>query len=245
MVKSQPLELGWLTIRAPALNCGANNGYGHSKLQVFACIRIWYVCIPFMIVSHEATLRTFRTALAETNDLIWDRMLGIDTAGDDCRPTAYHVLRKILAALPLQPDDVFIDIGCGRGRVLCLAAQRPIARAAGVEITPHHAAAAQRNLQRLRGRKAHDSSVFCGSAADFDLSGGTVFYLYNPFGGALFAQVAGNIRDAAMRGQRPVRLVYVNPVCRDVLDATDWLSAPDVIYADRAGKPAALLYRSL
>lgn len=189
-------------------------------------------------------MRTIRTALTEANDRVWDAMLGIETAGDDCRPTAYHVLRKILAALPLQPDDVFIDIGCGRGRVLCLAARQPIARAAGVEITPHHAAAAQRNLEQLRGRQTRDCSVFCGSAADFDLSGGTVFYLYNPFGGALFAQVAGNIRDAAKRGQRPVRLVYVNPVCRDVLDTSDWLSVPDVIYADRAGKPAALLYRS-
>lgn len=189
-------------------------------------------------------MRTIRTALAETNDLVWDRMLGIDTGGDDCRPTAYHVLRRLLAAVPLQPDDCFMDIGCGRGRVLCLAALRPIARAAGVEITPQHAAAAQRNLATLKGRKARDYGVLSGSAVDFDYTGGTVFYMYNPFSGPLFDAVAGKIRDSAQRGKRPIRLVYVNPVCRDVLDKSGWLTEPEVIYTDRAGKPAALLYRS-
>ncbi len=189
-------------------------------------------------------MRAIRTALADAADRISDGLLGIDTGGDDCRPTAYHVLRKVLAAVPLQPDDCFMDIGCGRGRVLCLAALQPIARAAGVEITPQHAAAAQRNLEHLRGRKASAYGVITGSAADFDCSGGTVFYLYNPFSGALFEQVAGNIHAAAKRGGRPIRLVYVNPVCRDVLEASSWLATPEVLYADRAGRPAALLYRS-
>jgi SAM-dependent methyltransferase len=189
-------------------------------------------------------MQSIRTALADSADRVWDGMLGIDTGGDDCRPTAYHVLRKLFAALPLNADDCFMDIGCGRGRVLCLAARMPIARAAGVEITPHHAAAAQRNLETLRGRKAGTFGVMEGSATDFDCSGGTVFYMYNPFGGALFAQVVGNIRASAERAKRPVRLIYVNPVCRDVLDAADWLSKPETLYTDRAGNPAALLYRS-
>ena len=189
-------------------------------------------------------MRSIRTALADSADWVWDGVLGIDTGGDDCRPTAYHVLRKVFAALPLGAGDCFMDIGCGRGRVLCLAARYPIARAAGVEITPQHAAAAQRNLERLHGRKARTFGVMAGSATDFDYSGGTVFYMYNPFSGALFEQVVGNIHAAAKRGGRPIRLIYVNPVCRDVLDASSWLVKPDVLYCDRAGKPAALLYRS-
>ncbi len=187
---------------------------------------------------------TLRTAVTDTVDRLWDASLGIDTGGDDCRPTAYHVLRRILGRIDLQPDDSFMDIGCGRGRVLCLAARQPLARAAGVEITLEHAAAAQRNLERMRGRKARAFGVMAGSAVDFDCSGGTVFYLYNPFSGQLFADVIGNIRDSAKRGGRPIQLLYVNPVCRAVLDGADWLQPPEVLYTDRAGKPAALRYRS-
>jgi len=189
-------------------------------------------------------MRTLRSALVDANDHVWDGVLGIETSGDDCRPTSYHVLRKLFAALPLQPDDSFMDIGCGRGRVLCLAALQPIARVSGVEIVQHHAEAAQRNLARLRGRKAQAFGVMAGSATDFDCSGGTVFYMYNPFGGDLFASVVGRIGDSIRRGQRPAQVVYVNPVCRDVLDHSAWLQAPEVLYSDRAGKPAALLYRS-
>jgi SAM-dependent methyltransferase len=189
-------------------------------------------------------MRTFMNRLAGVNDKAWDVMLGIDTYGEDCQPTAYHVLRKLLAKVPMQPDDSFVDIGCGKGRVLCLAAQQPIARAQGIEITPEHATAAKRNLERLKGKKAKEINVMLGSATDFDYAGGSVFYLYNPFGGDLFGQVVSNIRDGVKRGKRPVRVVYVNPVCRDVLDKSDWLKAPEVIFVDRAGREAALLYHS-
>jgi SAM-dependent methyltransferase len=190
-------------------------------------------------------MRSIRKALTDGVDRMWDGVLGINTGGDDCRPTAYHVLCKLFTAVPLVADDCFMDIGCGRGRALCLAARHPIARAVGVEITPAHAAAAEANLVTLRGRHARDISVVTGSAADFDCSGGTVFYMYNPFGGALFEQVAGNIRRSAAQAKRPIRLIYVNPVCRDVLDNADWLAAPQTLYVDRAGRPAALLYRSV
>ena len=180
-------------------------------------------------------------AIAEAHDVVWDAVLGVDTAGVECRPTAYHVLRSILSRVDLQPGDRFVDIGCGRGRVLCLAALWPIAHVAGVELRGEHAAAAERNLTRLRGRKTKSFFVKSGSAEDFDVSGGTVYYLYNPFGGALLETIIGRIRDG-MKG--PIRLVYVNPQNRDIVEKGGWLNEPEVAYKDRSGKDAALMYRS-
>jgi SAM-dependent methyltransferase len=189
-------------------------------------------------------MTALRTRLVAANDSIWDGVLGVDTSGADCQPTAYHVLRRILRAVPMDQDDSIVDFGCGRGRVLCLAALNPIASARGVEIRSQHAEAAQSNLANLRGRKARQFEVTSGSAADFDCSGGTVFYMYNPFGGALFEQVIGNIRVCARTAKRPVRLVYLNPTCRSLLDGADWLQTPQVLHRDRAGKDAVLLYTS-
>lgn len=189
-------------------------------------------------------MQALRTKLSEGYDRFWDGLLGIDSAGADCRPTAYRVLRRVFAALPLAAHDHFVDIGCGRGRVLCLAALQPVARAVGVEINAVHAALARQNLAGLRGRRTGTWGVTTGSAAEFDLSGGTVFYMFNPFGGALFSEVATHIGRAIAKGGKPARVVYVNPVCRDVLDGADWLAEPEVMYRDRDGKAAALLYRS-
>jgi len=189
-------------------------------------------------------MQALRTAVTGANDGMWDRAYGIETAGKLYTPTAYRVLFKLFAAMELQPGDSFADFGCGKGRVLCLAARYPVARVTGVELDPIAAEAARCNLAALRGRKALDCSVTTGSAADFDCAGGTVFYFYNPFGGALFAEVIGNVRMAAANASGPVRVVYVNPVCREVLDGADWLGPAEVLHHDRAGRPAALLYHA-
>lgn len=185
-----------------------------------------------------------RAMVTAANDGMWDRAYGIQTAGKLYTPTAYRVLFKLFTAMELAPGDRFVDFGCGKGRVMCLASRYRVARVTGVELDPLAAEAARRNLETLRGRKANDCSVTTGSAADFDCSGGTVFYFYNPFGGPLFAEVIGKVREAAANASVPVRVVYVNPVCREVLDGADWLGPAEVLHHDRAGKPAALLYRA-
>ena len=191
-----------------------------------------------------AAMKLMRDTVVAGHDLVWDGYLGISSAGRDCQPTSYRVMHRMFERVPLAEDDQFIDIGCGRGRVLCFVARQPVARAAGVEIGAEHAGFARRNLENLRGRKAKAWSVTAGSAADFDMGGGTVFYMYNPFGGALFTEVIGKIRQAASAGSKPIRLMYINPVNRAELDSSGWLLPPEVLHTDRHGKIAALLYRS-
>jgi len=48
----------------------------------------------------------------------------------------YVYLNGILNRLGLMPHDVFYDIGCGAGRVLCLAARRRVRRVVGIECVP-------------------------------------------------------------------------------------------------------------
>lgn len=185
-----------------------------------------------------------RAKVTAANDGMWDRVFGIETAGSDCTPTAYRVLFKLFRAIAPGPRDRIVDFGCGKGRVMCLAARYPVEAVMGVELNPAAAAVARTNLEGLRGRKTRQWAVVTGSAADFDCAGGTVFYFYNPFGGELFASVVDNVRRAAANSKEAVRVVYVNPVCRDVLDGSGWLLPADVLHHDSAGKPAALIYRA-
>ena len=186
-----------------------------------------------------------RAAVTAANDTMWDRAFGIETAGVDCRPTAYRVLFKLFRALELTPADRLIDYGCGRGRVLCLAARLPMQSVVGVELNVASADAARANLATLRGRQALSCSVVTGNATEFDPTGGTVFYFFNPFGGEVFAKVIDRVREAAAGSSLPVRVVYVNPVCREVLDAANWLGSPEVVHLNAAGLPAVLLYRAI
>ena len=45
----------------------------------------------------------------------------------------YRAIFRILTFLSLKPSDVFVDLGCGKGRVVCCAATYDIAEAIGIE----------------------------------------------------------------------------------------------------------------
>lgn len=140
----------------------------------------------------------------------------------------YLDLRRILARARLASTDVFYDIGCGMGRVVCLAARRRIARAVGVELHPGLAAIARRNAERLRGRRA-PLEIRAADAATADLGDGTVYYLFNPFGADTLRAVLANIQRSLTARPRAVRFLYVNPQHAEAFAAARWLEPYDAL----------------
>jgi predicted RNA methylase len=167
------------------------------------------------------------------NNLYWERRLGISSRGtvDIENPDSvyyatmdYSAISKVLQRLELQPFDVFVDIGCGKGRVLCCVALAHLRKAIGIDVSPELSAIARKNAQRLRGRHT-PIAIYTGMAQDFDYSEGTVFFLFNPFGArTLDACLAKIHSDVA---NRPVRIAYATPTHNAVFDKHDWLERYD------------------
>lgn len=132
----------------------------------------------------------------------------------------YRVVRRVVRRLALRPADVFVDIGCGRGRVLCLAARHELAGVVGVEVSAALCGDARGNVARLRGRRTA-VAVHHGPAEDFDYSMGTAFFLFNPFGAVTLGRVLDRIRPRA--GAAPVRFAYVMPTHEAVFHDRPWL----------------------
>lgn len=171
--------------------------------------------------------------LARIPSLLWkksnDWLLGIDTitvperdktaagaaitAFDDSYAYSspdYADLRRVIRRLALKPADVVYDFGCGLGRFVCLAARQRVAKVVGIEINSALLDRCRRNVRSLRGRKSaidlrgEDASVT-------DLGGGTVFFLFNPFGPSTFQAVLANLERSLKTNPRGFRLVYFNP----------------------------------
>src|SRR3954470_14532391 len=96
--------------------------------------------------------------------------------GDQARyvPIDYIALLYLLAPIKLKPDDVFVDIGCGRGRAVLMAAGRRISKSIGIEFDPLLAQQAEQNTRRLRGAHAK-IEIRNQDAAQADLDEGTIF----------------------------------------------------------------------
>ena len=148
----------------------------------------------------------------DPDSLAFDAIHGTDTASFDLadyEPTPPAVAERVLDAVvtALGADGVrdasFVDLGCGKGRVLLLAAQRGFGRVLGVEHDRRLAAIGRANARRV----AVHVEVFEQDAADFELPlGERVLFMYNPFPADVLEAV---MTRAALA---PTWLAYVHPV---------------------------------
>jgi precorrin-6B methylase 2 len=138
----------------------------------------------------------------------------------------YWYIRLMVRRLKLTREDVFYDMGCGMGRVLCIMARRQIRKCVGIELLEPLCQDARSNALRLRGRKT-PIEVICADAATADLSEGTVYYLYNPFGKDTLRDFLANLETSVSRTPRKVMVVYYNSLHESILKASGWLKKYD------------------
>lgn len=137
-------------------------------------------------------------------------------------PSGWTTLPRILRRGDVGPDDVFVDLGSGMGRVVYQAARYPFRRVVGVEVSERLQEAARANIDRNRARlRAGRVDLVTADAAAWPVDDDvTVAYLFNPFTGAVFARVVANLLESLDRRPRRLRIVYRNPVEHEVLMAT-------------------------
>ena len=172
------------------------------------------------------------TTRRRLNNLYWERRLGISTRGvvatsheDSVHYSSlpYSVILPILDHLALGPSDVFVDVGSGKGRVLCCAARYPVRQVVGVDYSAPLCEEARENARRMRDRRA-PISVQQSEADDFDYSGATALFMFNPFGAATLASLLRKIRQDA---PRRLRIAYAFPEREEVFDEHPWLERTD------------------
>ena len=171
-------------------------------------------------------------------DVTLDALLGIKTfvrvpvAPDmsarniEYDPLPYRSLRAVARHLPLLPSDHLLDIGCGKGRVLCFFARRRVRRCSGIEIVQDLCEDARRNARSLRGRRA-PIDVTHADAIDAEIGDASIIYLFNPFSAEVMQPVLRHIEHSFRVRPRALRICYVNPVHGALLDARDWLTCAD------------------
>jgi len=154
----------------------------------------------------------------------------------------YTSTRQLLRKLCLSAEDIFVDVGCGKGRVVCLAARHKIGQAVGIEYSEALAAIAEKNIRNLRGRPSA-ADIICQSAEDADYSNATVLYFFNPFEPPLLDAVLGKIQ--ADRHGKTTRMAFVmeSPAQRQVFSKHSWLACYDR-FEDPDKHPVAL-YRTM
>jgi SAM-dependent methyltransferase len=136
-------------------------------------------------------------------------------------PTREIVIRHILVNTTKDLDlkeYSFIDLGCGKGRALIVAAQLPFKEVIGVELSPLHSEVATANIERYLANPKHVTAcrnvrVNCANAVDFEFpESDLLIYMYRPFLGPVFRGVADNLRRFQTTTGHRVLIAYACPV---------------------------------
>ena len=171
-------------------------------------------------------------------DRIPDRVLGIETAtripqsalgwgperGNWYEASPWRTLSSVLPRSAVSGSDVFVDFGCGKGRVLLQAARYPFRKVIGVELSPGIAEVARRNVMQVsRHLACKDVEIVTADLAEFQIPDDlTVAFCFNPATGDVFKRLLENIAVSLLRRPRPFQLLYHNPAMEDVLAEAGW-----------------------
>jgi len=138
------------------------------------------------------------------------------------QPLPYEHLSRLIKNLKLKKDDVFIDIGCGKGRVICILGQKRIKKVVGVDINKKLIKIAKDNINSLRFKKTKINSL-CKNIIKYKFTDENIFLIYNPFGKKTLKKTLSNIKKSLIRNPRKIKIVYGNPAHEYLFRKTDWL----------------------
>ncbi len=164
-------------------------------------------------------------------EIKYERRYGLDTTGaDDLQsleekgietdnatlymPASYELLHTIYKQLQWDSVAHFLDIGCGKGRALCVAAHFGAKKLTGIDFSKEFCEAARKNLaitqQQVPGFAAR---VIHNDAFYFDIpDDANCIFFFNPFDDVIMSGVIENIEMSLERKPRTLQVLYVNPM---------------------------------
>jgi SAM-dependent methyltransferase len=168
--------------------------------------------------------RAFRAAGRGVSAAVIDRILNVETAQRvdlaqlglnapdrvSYEAAGWRELRRILRPAEVSSDDVFLDLGSGKGRMILLAARYRFRTVIGVEVAEPLTAVARRNLASCRLRpRCGKIELVNADVLDYEIPDDvSVVYMFNPFRGAIFDAVVAKLIASVDRRPRPLRLIY-------------------------------------
>jgi SAM-dependent methyltransferase len=176
--------------------------------------------------------RSFETLLSMVDDAVFDFRLATDTrtavpqeklrvispenqsAAHPYVMTRARALRHAFKTSTAPRDLRFNDIGCGKGKVLIVAALCGFKEVRGLDFAPDLISIAEKNLEVFKNRLPKDArvTVECADVTQVDYGPkDCVFFLYNPFYADVMRGFCERLSRSLDDHPRRIWLIYADP----------------------------------
>ncbi len=125
---------------------------------------------------------------------------------------SYYALSLIFEGESIAPDDVLVDVGCGKGRMINWWLSRGLSnQIVGLEIDPEIAAHTRHRLLKYR-----NVTIVTGDGIENLPADGSLFFLYNPFQKSVVSRFKERILQLPRRDN--IRIYYYYCLHADVFE---------------------------
>jgi SAM-dependent methyltransferase len=134
--------------------------------------------------------------------------------------TNYFIIEKAFEFLRNENANYhLVDFGCGKGRVLIVAAYYGFKKITGIDFSASLCNEAEINIEKIRPLfPSLDFQIICEDAVNFQIENdANVFFFFNPFDEVIMLQVVKNILSSLKKNPRKIYVVYVNPLHKEIL----------------------------
>ena len=165
------------------------------------------------------------------NEIRGEKKYGINTTGADelkkledkgidishatiYMPASYDLLETVFGELNRFNLSHFLDIGCGKGRVMCVAASNGFTKVTGIDFSKefcneavHNLEIIKKNIPSLSYKVVNNDAFYYEIPDDVDC-----IFLFNPFDEMVLGAVIENIQQSLDEFPRQIYVVYLNPI---------------------------------
>ena len=180
----------------------------------------WNIRLAWFTISHEIRgEKKYRINTIRIEDL-----KKISIAGDNVKNAEmyqganYYLLETMFQKLKeLHAGDKFVDVGCGKGRVLVVAAHYSFSKLTGIDFAQSICDEAKKNTDPLFNLFPDiNVNIICADAMYYQYEKDIdVFFLFNPFNEVVMKEVVKNI-VVSITSPRKIYVVYLNPVQKKI-----------------------------
>ncbi|MBL0357060.1 MAG: class I SAM-dependent methyltransferase [Chitinophagaceae bacterium] len=180
----------------------------------------WGWRVAFAIIAQEiAGEKKYRIDTTGADELVKLKKTGIDVSHATMyMPVSYTLLEKTLGEIRPDSKNHFLDIGCGKGRAMCLAAHCHFNKISGVDFSAVFCIKAIRNLSLTKQQfpdinfsvTEQDAATYC-IPEDVDC-----IFMFNPFDEIIMKKVVDNIMRSLKANPRTLNIIYANPLYKNL-----------------------------
>jgi SAM-dependent methyltransferase len=187
----------------------------------------WNIRIAWHILWHEIKgEKKYKISTTGKDDLIALEDKGIDIKHATIyMPVSYDLLENIFAHLPKINRTHFLDIGCGKGRALCVAAYNSFVNVSGIDFSKELCIEAEKNLTKTKQQRPNlQYKIYNNDAFYFDIPTDVdCIFLFNPFDEVIMSGVVENILTSLEEKPRDLIIIYVNPLHKELFVANGFV----------------------